>query len=299
MKAFVGLSMMAWLGLAPATNSRAQEEAKLDPPSEEAFQQDLAWSPDGAQIAFSEYTSGAGEPGGFRVNVVSVEGGEVRPLVSDARSPSWSPDGSRLAFASDRDGNWNVYTTASDGSDVRRITTAPADDRDPAWSPDGRSIAFTSNRNGPRNIFLVELESGAITRLTSSDANDLNPAWSPDGRWLVFYREKGDGMDQIQVVAADGSEERRVTDDTANNTFPSFLPDGRVEFTSQLPGEPHHLVVARMDGSERTSVTDAVTFFARFSPDGSRIAFIAGRWPRSAIYLTRPNSSALEKLVND
>jgi tol-pal system beta propeller repeat protein TolB len=301
MKAFVVLSMTLPLGLGPMTDSGAQEEPKLDPPSEERFQQDLAWSPDGAHIAFTQYAPGAegGGAGAWSVNVAAVDGGEVRQLVSDARNVSWSPDGSRLALASDRSGNWDVYTVASDGSDIARITNDDADDRGPAWSPDGRSIAFTSNRFGKRNVFLVELEGGETLRLTDTEADDLNPAWSPDGRWLVFYREKGDGMDQIHAVAADGSEEKQVTGDSANNTFPSFLPDGRVAFTSQLPGESHRLVIAKADGSERTTVTGASTFFGRFSPDGSTIAFIAGRWPRSAIYLTKPESAAFRKLVND
>ena len=38
-------------------------------------------------------------------------------------SPAWSPDGKRLAFVSDRaGGNLDLYTVASDGTDVVRLT---------------------------------------------------------------------------------------------------------------------------------------------------------------------------------
>ena len=35
---------------------------------------------------------------------------------------AWSPDGKRIAFASDRDGNWEIYTMNTDGSNQTRLT---------------------------------------------------------------------------------------------------------------------------------------------------------------------------------
>jgi len=39
--------------------------------------------------------------------------------------PSWSPDGTRLAFASNRDGNYEIFTMGEDGSEVRQVTFLP------------------------------------------------------------------------------------------------------------------------------------------------------------------------------
>ena len=49
--------------------------------------------------------------------------------------PTWSPDGTRIAFSSDRDGDDEIYTMRSDGTDVRRLTVNDAWDGEPAWSP--------------------------------------------------------------------------------------------------------------------------------------------------------------------
>ena len=65
----------------------------------------------------------------------------------DEVSPDWSPDGDRLAFASDRDGDFEVYTMKPDGSRVRQLTANTASEDEPSWSPDGRTIAFTSDRD--------------------------------------------------------------------------------------------------------------------------------------------------------
>jgi Tol biopolymer transport system component len=49
--------------------------------------------------------------------------------------PMWSTDGERIAFHSNRDGNFEIYTMASDGTDVVRVTNNPAFDFFPAWRP--------------------------------------------------------------------------------------------------------------------------------------------------------------------
>jgi hypothetical protein len=47
----------------------------------------------------------------------------------------WSPDGKKIAFASDRDGNFEIYTMNADGTNQTRITNDPAPQVDPTWQP--------------------------------------------------------------------------------------------------------------------------------------------------------------------
>lgn len=46
-----------------------------------------AWSPDGSQIAFSDYDG---------LSVMNADGSELRQLASDVYEPSWSPDGRKI-----------------------------------------------------------------------------------------------------------------------------------------------------------------------------------------------------------
>lgn len=55
-------------------------------------------------------------------------------LGSDS-APAWSPDGSRIAFVSDRDGNAELYSMKSDGTDVFRLSYMASDIQKLSWRP--------------------------------------------------------------------------------------------------------------------------------------------------------------------
>jgi TolB protein len=84
---------------------------------------DLAWSPDGASLAFGSASSD--------IYVMGVEGASPRQIVAslvapdgsfENSDPAWSPDGLRLLFTrSDEDGS-AVWVVDADGSGQRELT---------------------------------------------------------------------------------------------------------------------------------------------------------------------------------
>ena len=55
-------------------------------------------------------------------------------------NPLWG----KIVFYSHRDGNTEIYTMDSDGSNSIRLTFNEARDKFPTWSPNGQQIAFHS-----------------------------------------------------------------------------------------------------------------------------------------------------------
>jgi Tol biopolymer transport system component len=273
-------------------------DESLPKPEKAVFQQDVAWSPDGRWIAFSEYSGGEEYSADqWGVHVVKADGSQRRVIAENAIYVTWSPDGQRLAFGSRRDGEGDIYSVNVDGSDLRRLTEHDAKDITPAWSPKGDRIAFCSTRDGNEDIYLMNVDGSGVVRLTDDAAKDYNPAWSPDGRQIVFYREKGDRKDQVWVINADGSGARNLTHDDRHSVFPAFRPDGRIVFTC-TEGDESGTIALDPSTGERAPVANVSGFFARLSPDGQRIAFIAGRWPRSAVYVIDAGGSVARKVVN-
>jgi len=106
----------------------------------------------------------------------------------------------RIAFASDRDGDFEIYTMAPDGSDVRQVTDNDVRDWQPTWSPDGKKLAFASFRDGDYEIFTINVDGTDERQITDNDVRDWYPAWSPSGTHIAYISGT-----KVTIKNADGS----------------------------------------------------------------------------------------------
>ena len=63
---------------------------------------------------------------GVKKRLTATPGGEL--------GPSWSPDGSRIAFASERSGQFQIWTMDAAGGSVTRLTHTSSPEMQPTWS---------------------------------------------------------------------------------------------------------------------------------------------------------------------
>ena len=145
-----------------------------------------------------------------------------------ATSPLWG----KIVFYSKRDGNTEIYTMNSDGSNQIRLTFNNASDSSPAWSPNGRQIVFHSYRDDDQNpeIYVMDADGSNQRRLTHHAGIDGDPDWSPDGKQIAFISDRdakeGEPNLEIYTMDADGGNVRQVT----NMGFvqrPRWSPDGK------------------------------------------------------------------------
>ena len=136
-------------------------------------------------------------------------------------------------------------------------------------------LAFVSAREGAPHVYLSNPDGSAMRRLTTALPEEVTPVWSPDGRQLAFGSERS-----TYVIDRDGTNLIRLP---LAGDWPSWSPDGR----KLLLATAHGLRIVAADGSTGSEVAidlgrDASGVFAsgvdrawgaRWSPDGSRIAF--------------------------
>ncbi|MDX2138163.1 MAG: hypothetical protein SF123_08705 [Chloroflexota bacterium] len=217
-------------------------------------------------------TFSANIDGNYEIYSLHVDGTNIRRLTNDPAGdfdPVWSPDGSQIAFSSNRDGVNQIYVMNGDGTNLRRLTYDDRRSEAPSWSPEGTQIAYSSSRPNYRNgISIIDVVSGTI-RDFPPEPYSLDPLWSPDGTQIAFRSLSSDNVHfEIYVMAADGSNVRRLTpDDSSSQSATSWSPDG-TQMLYQQDGESTWVMNA--DGSS-PRLLYSNGYSAEWSPDGTQI----------------------------
>ena len=158
-----------------------------------------------------------------------------------------SRDGRWVVFVSERDGNANLYALdlTTEGDPVP-LTRHPSMDDAPTLSPDGTHLAFVSTRDGNPDLFVMPFAPGnpnaeaQAVNITDDPYGDFNPAFSPDGSQIAFSSNRAvfrrwnplrlvpgaQTVTDIYVVAADGSNLRRVVSALAASGAPAWTEEG-------------------------------------------------------------------------
>lgn len=241
--------------------SRSLDVAITNDPSDDRYP---AWSPDGKQIAFHSRREGyysiyMMDADGSNLRKLEAYNPHERGWTDSwgVAMAAWSPDGQSIAYHADfnNNGPWDLFIVGLDGELRRRLTRTSCDEVLLSWSPDGKQVTYASDITGSMEIYVLDLEDvtaqprlvsgqGQIRRTVpspgginppsqssfycsaSSGLGRWHPEWSPDGSQIVFASSE-DGLDEIYVVNADGTDLRRVTNDFEDDQNPSWTADGK------------------------------------------------------------------------
>jgi len=280
------------------------------------------FSPDGRQLIFQATRDGFACDQIFLMN---LDGSGLRLLSTGKGRTTCSffvPGQSRFIYASTHLGSpacpprpdlsrgyvWPIYpdyeifSAALDGSDLRRLTHNVGYDAEGAVSPDGKTVVFTSLREGDLDLYLMDLDGGSVRRLTDRPGYDGGPFFSWDGGTIVYrawhpkapseLKEYQDLLTrhlvrpsrmELFLMDAEGGNIRQVTDLRAASFAPFLHPDGqRIVFSSNLhdpSGRTFALYLIRADGThlERVTYGESFAAFPMFSRDGRLLVFASTR----------------------
>jgi hypothetical protein len=219
---------------------------------------------------------------------VTEPGSHVTTVLTDSKGeymPSFSANGRRIVFQRQvgppPDTHGQIFVMRANGTQVERLThTGPrVSDSDPSFTPDGSQIVFERGR-GQGRIMIMAADGSSVEQIGEGDG----PVVSPSGERVAFTRRGDDQRSDLYTMAIDGSDVDPVADpgDTWSGQDPGWSPDGEeIVFTYfdrptseqgifSVPasgGDPERISQLPEEGERATEPT--------FSPDGTRVAFVA------------------------
>jgi tricorn protease len=267
------------------------------------------WTPDGKSVVFRsgrEYF----DLGDSRLYTVPVAGGmpEALPMPKSGAG-DLSPDASKVVYSplfrdfrtwKRYEGGWaqQLYIFDVKTHAAEKITEGVRSHRDPMWI--GAKIYYSSDTDGTLNLYVYDPATRKTAQLTHSAKWDVR--WpSTDHKSQIVYESDG----ELNILDVSKGSSRHIAIEVPNDGVamrPAQLSAaGQLEDYSLSPKGERALFVARGDiftapiekGPTRnlTNSSNAHDKWARWSPDGARVAFISDLDGEDEVYLVNQDGS--------
>ncbi len=282
-----------------------------------------AWSPDSYSLVYSM----AGSLWRQELRSAKVEQLTAGPGYD--YQPDWSSkdDGRWVVFARYDHDAVELWSLDMRDGRTRQMTSGGAVNLEPRFSPDGKRLAFVSTSyKGHFHVFVGRFEDGLLSdvrQLTPENVSSLpryyysqvdheiSPVWTRDGSEILFGSNRGHihgtgGFWKVEAElanAADAQYKEIHYEETNWKARPDFSPDGkRMVYASYLGQAWHQLWVMPEAGGDAFPISYGAfdNLNPRWSPDGSKIAFISNQNGNTSLWVqTIPGGEQTEVVARE
>lgn len=139
---------------------------------------------------------------------------------------------------------------------------------------------------------------GELKYLTEEPALYVTPSWSPDGHSILFSSDLEPANDRVLgvfIIDESGGAPKNVA---KMGHHPNWSPSGKEIIYATWEGNGHIMRLS-LGGDEYVAIERPDSSYPHWSPDGDRIAFIAGGTGPGSIYVFDLSNQKFELIADD
>ena len=261
----------------------------------QVFYASPTWAPDSTRLAASRITV-EGEGVSFTLEVVDILTGEASAIYNNDPNTSpiarntphyiyWCPDSKCLTFIAATITGLGLFSSIpGEGRNVTRLTG-----QGPlyfSWASDSSSVLIHRDME-LLTAYLDKGRIGPLQLLGTTSVGFRTPAFSPDARKVVYVAEDG-GRDALYIAETSSirggqgglqqSDARPILDVGQSSAFlwsPTRDEIAVVDTVDSTGPGYDRLTIVSSDGSSKRTLVNEPLFAFFWSPDGTRIIYVA------------------------
>lgn len=249
------------------------------------------------KIAYCSNQSGSGYLQIFVMNEDGSDKKQLTDLNENCKKPQWSPDGKQIVFYTDAGSNYLIKNV--DSADSKKEPSYLCSGYNPSFMADGSQIMFNDEYEQVLSIFVIDTAAGSEPDIIS-DGRYSNMQVISGGGNKIYYSGFVNGYKSIMVADLDDTTESyisKVSKNSEANLEPDVSADDSkvtyASFDDNLKG-----TIRIFENGKESALSKGLpsSNVPRFSPDGSKIAFVVIDGGDVSLYLMNSDGSSKKDL---
>lgn len=253
-----------------------------------------------SRIAYCSNQTSSGFIQIFMMNEDGSDKTQLTDISENCMKPKWSPDGKQIVFYSDKG---SVYL-------IRNVDKAGNSDPfyvwnglNPSFMTNGTQILFNSEEDEVLSIFVIDTSATQATPQLFSDGGYTNMQVLSKDENKMLFSTFSNGTKSVMIADLNDTTEnyiKKVSKNTDANIEPDISSDGEkytyASFDANLKG-----TIRLYENGQESILTKGMgsTNVPRFSPDGTRIAFVLIGENQVSLYVMNSDGSSKNELNID